>query len=105
MVCSKCYRISNFQIELFNRPIQPLCIDCEDNNKFCIKTGKWSHSIGSLHPQIVLYNRQNPNNKAIGSVIMSDLKARLDIIIITGTMLKVSGAKKIIREIYRLIRN
>ena len=54
---------------------------------------------------MVLYNRQNPNNKAIGSVIISDLRVRLDAFIITGIILKVLGARRIIREMCRLVRD
>ena len=54
---------------------------------------------------MVLYNGQNSNNKAIGSIIMSDLKAKLNAIIITSIMLRVLGIKRIIKEIYRLVRD
>ena len=54
---------------------------------------------------MVLYNRQNPNNKAIRSIIMSNLKARLDTFIVTSIILKVLGARRIIREICRLVRD
>jgi len=47
---------------------------------------------------MVLYNGQNPNNNAIGFVIMFDLKAKLDIIIVAGTMLKVLSAKKLFKK-------
>ena len=36
---------------------------------------------------------------------MSDLKAKLDAIIVAGTMLKVPGARRIVREICRLVRD
>jgi hypothetical protein len=54
---------------------------------------------------MVLYNRQNPNNKAIRSIIISDLRARLDTFIIASIILKVLGARRIVREIYRLVRD
>ena len=54
---------------------------------------------------MVLYNGQNPNNKAIGSVIISNLRARLDAFIVTGIILKVPGVRRIIREMCRLVRD
>ena len=36
---------------------------------------------------------------------MSNLKAKPDAIIIASTTLKVLGAKRIVREIYRLVKN
>ncbi|XTI89227.1 DHS-like NAD/FAD-binding domain-containing protein [Cenococcum geophilum] len=91
IVYLKCYRVSNFQAELFNGPIQPICADYKDNNKFRIKAGKRSHG--------------NPNDKAIRSVIMSDLRARPDAFIVASTTLKVLGVRRIIREICRLVRD
>ena len=82
-----------------------MCADCEDNNNFRIKAGKWSYSVGNLRPQMVLYNGQNPDNKAIGSVIISDLRVRLDAIIITSIMLRVLGVRRIVKEICRLVRD
>jgi NAD-dependent histone deacetylase SIR2 len=105
MVCSKCYRVSNFRVELFNGPIQPSCVDCEDNHKLRVKAGKRSHGVGNLRPRIVLYNGQNPDDEAIGSVIMSDLRARPDAFIVAGTTLKVPGARRIVREMCRLVRD
>lgn len=105
MVCSKCYRVSNFQAELFDGPIQPTCADCEDNDKFRVKAGKRSHGVGNLRPRMVLYNGQNPDDEAIGSVIMSDLRARPDAFIVAGTTLKVPGARRIVREMCRLVRD
>jgi len=36
---------------------------------------------------------------------MSNLRVRLDTFIIASTILKVLGAKRIVREIYRLVRD
>jgi hypothetical protein len=36
---------------------------------------------------------------------MSDLKVRLDTFIVAGIILKVLGARRIVREIYRLVRD
>jgi hypothetical protein len=36
---------------------------------------------------------------------MSDLRARLDAFIVTSIILKVLGIRRIVREIYRLVRD
>ena len=54
---------------------------------------------------MVLYNRQNPNDKAIRSIIISNLRVRLDAIIITNIILRVLGTRRIIKEICRLVRD
>ncbi len=82
-----------------------MCADCEDNNNFRIKAGKWSYGVGNLCLWIVLYNGQNPDNEAIGSVIIFDLRARLDAIIVASTMLRVLSARRIVKEMCRLVRD
>ncbi|XTI94610.1 DHS-like NAD/FAD-binding domain-containing protein [Cenococcum geophilum] len=89
-------RLYSQNVNGINTVMEPL--RTKDNNKFYIKAGKRSHGI-------VLYNGQNPNNKVIGSVIMSNLRVRPDAFIIAGIILKVLGARRIIREIYRLVRD
>ena len=54
---------------------------------------------------MVLYNRKNPDNKAIGFIIISDLKAKLNTFIVASIILKILSVKRFIREIYRLIKN
>jgi len=54
---------------------------------------------------MVLYNGQNPDDEAIGSVITSDLRARPDAIIVAGTTLRVPGARRIVKEMCRLVRD
>ncbi|XTI86865.1 DHS-like NAD/FAD-binding domain-containing protein [Cenococcum geophilum] len=100
---SRLLRLYSQNVNGINTAIEPL--RTKDNDKFRIKAGKRSYSVGNLRPWIVLYNRQNPNNEAIGSVIVSDLKVRPDAFIITSTILKVLGVRRIVREICRLVRD
>ncbi|XTI96194.1 DHS-like NAD/FAD-binding domain-containing protein [Cenococcum geophilum] len=100
---SRLLRLYSQNVDGIDTIMEPL--RTEDNDKFYVKAGKRSHGVGNLRPWMVLYNRQNPDNKAIKSVIMSNLRARLDAFIVAGTILKVLGARRIVREMCRLVRD
>ncbi|KAM0722912.1 hypothetical protein Q7P37_001110 [Cladosporium fusiforme] len=106
MVCSKCNELSDFDADLFDGPIAPICGNCETVND--IRTnhqGKRSHGIGRLRPRMVLYNEHNPDDEAIGKVASEDLRRRPDAVIVVGTTLKVPGVQRITREMCNVVRN
>lgn len=106
MVCSKCNELSDFDADLFDGPIAPICVNCETVND--IRTnhqGKRSHGIGRLRPRMVLYNEHNPDDEAIGKVASEDLRRRPDAVIVVGTTLKVPGVQRIAREMCGVVRN
>ncbi|KAI7272733.1 DHS-like NAD/FAD-binding domain-containing protein [Hortaea werneckii] len=106
MVCSKCHEISEFNPELFNGAIPPLCPRCEEVND--IRTnheGKRSHGVGCLRPRMVLYNEHNPDELAIGSVMKEDLRRRPDAVIVVGTTVKIPGVKRILKELSGIVRD
>lgn len=106
MVCSKCNELSDFDADLFDGPIAPICANCETVND--IRTnhqGKRSHGIGRLRPRMVLYNEHNPDDEAIGKVASEDLRRRPDAVIVVGTTLKVPGVQRIAREMCGVVRN
>ncbi|KAI7279202.1 DHS-like NAD/FAD-binding domain-containing protein [Hortaea werneckii] len=106
MVCLKCHEISEFDPELFNGAIPPLCPRCEEVND--IRTnheGKRSHGVGCLRPRMVLYNEHNPDELAIGSVMKEDLRRRPDAVIVVGTTVKIPGVKRILKELSGIVRD
>ena len=106
MVCSKCHELSDFQAELFDGAIPPLCPRCEEVND--IRTnheGKRSHGVGRLRPRMVLYNEHNPDDLAIGSVMREDLRRRPDAVIVVGTTVKIPGVKRILKEMSGIVRD
>lgn len=106
MVCNKCSTLSDFDADLFDGPIAPICANCEEVNE--IRTnieGKRSHGIGRLRPRMVLYNEHNPDDEAIGKVASEDLRRRPDAIIVVGTTLKIPGVQRIVREMCGVVRN
>lgn len=106
MVCSKCSELSDFDADLFDGPIAPICGNCETVND--IRTnhqGKRSHGVGRLRPRMVLYNEHNPDDEAIGKVASEDIRRRPDAVIVVGTTLKVPGVQRIAREMCNVVRN
>lgn len=106
MVCNKCSDLSDFDADLFDGPIAPVCQRCEEVNDIRTNTlGKRSHGIGRLRPRMVLYNEHNPDDEAIGKVASEDLRRRPDAVIVVGTTLKIPGVQRIVREMCGVVRN
>ncbi|KAF2156108.1 DHS-like NAD/FAD-binding domain-containing protein [Myriangium duriaei CBS 260.36] len=106
MVCSKCSTLSDFDADLFDGPMAPICAACVELDR--VRTdvaGKRSHGIGRLRPRMVLYNEHNPDDEAIGNVVAEDLRKRPDAIIVVGTSLKIPGVKRIVREMCATVRD
>lgn len=106
MVCSKCNALSEFDADLFDGPLAPICSACVEMDR--VRTdvaGKRSHGIGRLRPRMVLYNEHNPDDEAIGRVVAEDLRKRPDAIIVVGTSLKIPGVKRIVREMCATVRD
>ena len=105
MMCQKCQHTSEFQPQLFQGPMPPLCPKCREADSLRTRhAGKRSHGIGKLRPRIVLYNEHNPDEEAIGAVVTADLRARPDAIIVVGTSMKIPGVKRIVREMCSVVR-
>ena len=105
MVCVKCRDLRDFDPELFDGPNPPQCTSCIDLDKVRTEeAGKRSHGIGKLRPRMVLYNEQNPDDEAIGTVVAADLRSRPDAIIVVGTSMEIPGVKRIVREMCGVIR-
>ena len=105
MVCSKCNTLKDFDPALFDGPIPPLCLVCEDLDKIRTENaGKRSHGIGRLRPRMVLYNESNPDDEAIGMVTQADLRARPDALIVVGTSMEIPGVKRIVKEMCKVVR-
>ena len=65
---------------------------------------KRSYNIERLRLRIIFYNKYNSDEKAIGIVINVNLKSRPDIIIIVSINIKIPGVRRIVREIYKIIK-
>lgn len=104
MVCQKCRNITDLQPDLFKGPVPPLCPACAEIDSVRKTSGQRSHGVGKLRPRMVLYNEHNPDDEAIGSVMMADLRARPDAVIVVGTSLKIPGVKRFLKECCNVVR-
>ena len=65
---------------------------------------KRSYNIKRLRPRIIFYNKYNPDEEAIGIIININFKFRFNTIIIVGINIKIPDIRRIIREIYKVIK-
>ena len=65
---------------------------------------KRSYSIERLRLRIVFYNKYNSDEEIIGIVIGVDLRFRSNIIIVVSINIKILDVRRIIKEIYRIIK-
>jgi len=67
--------------------------------------GKRALKIGTLLPNIVLYNdpTPHPTAEATATVISTDLSRKPDLLLIFGTSLKVHGIKKLVRDFAKIV--
>lgn len=105
MVCQKCRHIADLECDLFKGPVPPLCPTCAEVDDVRQASGQRSHGVGRLRPRMVLYNEHNPDDEAIGSVMMADLRARPDAVIVVGTSLKIPGVKRFLKECVGVVRS
>lgn len=76
----------------------PDCSRCGDSAAEREKRGKWSISIGKFRPNVILYGEKNPNGESIGRIAELDIRKGLDLVLVVGTCLKISEAKRLARE-------
>jgi hypothetical protein len=69
--------------------------------------GKRSLKIGTLLPNIVLYNdpTPHPSTETTAKVISADLSRKPDLMIVFGTSLKVHGIKKLVKNFAKTIHS
>lgn len=82
-------------------PACPACLRCQEER---VEAGKRSIGVGSLRPNIVLYGEEHPNGDMIGRCTELDLRANPDCLIVMGTSLKVTGIKKLVRNMAKRVK-
>ena len=83
-------------------PTCPLCIRTEAERR---SAGKRARTVGWMRPTIVLYNEDHTDGETISRLVQADLTGRrmgyrsppIDLLLVAGTSLRVSGAKGIVR--------
>lgn len=103
ILCSSVYTFSNDYEKQFREGEAPICPKCETVDSERTRLGKRQLAIGTLRPNIVLYNEEHPDGEAIGKAQMTDLKRRPDLMLVMGTSLQIVALKKFIRLAARTI--
>ncbi|KAI9597718.1 DHS-like NAD/FAD-binding domain-containing protein [Syncephalis fuscata] len=80
------------------------CPACEDLSAARASANKRPLAIGSLRPDIVLYNEVHPDGSHIAQSIERDLRRRPDLLLVMGTSLKVYGCKRLVRDAAKAVR-
>lgn len=105
MVCTKCSDLAPFDGDRFTSHEPPLCGACEAQEDLRVNfANKRSQGVGRMRPRIVLYNEQSPDEDAIGSVSMADIRSRPDAVLVVGTSLKIPGVRRLVRELCQVTR-
>lgn len=106
MVCTKCGELERFDGDKFTSHEAPLCAACQAQEHVrVVHAQKRSQGVGRMRPRIVLYNEGNPDEDAIGSVSMADLRSRPDAVLVVGTSLKIPGVRRLVKELCGVTRS
>lgn len=106
MVCTKCGDLEPFDGDKFTSHEAPLCVACQTQEDLRVNfANKRSQGVGRMRPRIVLYNEGNPDEEAIGSVSMADLRSRPDAVLVVGTSLKIPGVRRLVKELCGVTRS
>lgn len=81
----------------------PNCPKCESFNEARKAKGQRPVRIGSLRPDIVLYNEMHHEGVRIGLTLSSDIGKKPNVLVIIGTSLKVTGLKRMVKDIARSV--
>ncbi|KAK9764988.1 NAD-dependent deacetylase hst3 [Basidiobolus ranarum] len=101
--CSEKFSLTKEVQDQFQVGLAPACSSCSDRCKEREQRGKRSITIGSLRPDIVLYNEHHPMGDIIGQMQQADLRRKPDLLIIMGTTLKVCGFKNLVKEMAKTV--
>ncbi|KAK6525966.1 hypothetical protein TWF281_011008 [Arthrobotrys megalospora] len=99
--CTQCAKLHDYdeeRVETLLGGEAPECPDCSRKADDRLAAGKRSINIGTLRPNIVLYDELHPQGEAIGQITHYDAtRMTPDLLLIFGTSLKVIGLKRIVK--------
>jgi hypothetical protein len=89
---------------VFKQGTAPACPNCQEKNAQRQALNRRELTVGTLRPDIILYNEHHAAGDMIGERAAVDLGKRPDLLIVMGTSLKVPGIKRMVKDIARQIR-
>ncbi|KAF3937351.1 hypothetical protein ABW19_dt0204130 [Dactylella cylindrospora] len=99
--CTQCAKLHDYDEERIDTLLggeAPECPDCSKKADDRMAAGKRGINVGTLRPNIVLYDELHPQGEAIGQLTHYDATRNTpDLLLIFGTSLKVIGLKRIVK--------
>lgn len=83
----------------------PLCPRCQADNAFRAEKKLRSRPIGQLRPNVVLYDQSHPQSIEIGICINDDIKQAPDLLLVSGTSMKIPSLAKAVKDLSRVSSN
>ncbi|KAJ3148613.1 hypothetical protein HDU86_007366 [Geranomyces michiganensis] len=106
VVCTMCnsqYPFDAIRSEVFRAGSPPPCPDCETMQSVRMLVGKRLLAVGTLRPNIVLYNEHHAKGEQIASLAAYDIKKHPDLLVIMGTSLNVVGIKRLVKDLAKSV--
>ena len=82
---------------------EPACPGCAERSNARVTGGKRKTAVGSLRPDIVLYDEPDPRAEWISAIARHDRSLRPDVLLIMGTSLATHGVQLLIKDFAKVI--
>ncbi|KAI8816006.1 DHS-like NAD/FAD-binding domain-containing protein, partial [Fimicolochytrium jonesii] len=108
VICNMCrtlYPFDDVKRDSFREGTPPSCENCENLQVVRELAGKRAVAVGTLRPNVVLYNEHHTQGDQIAEVAAFDVKKRPDMLIVMGTSLKVVGIKRLVKELGKSVHS
>ncbi|KAJ3184639.1 hypothetical protein HDU87_004042 [Geranomyces variabilis] len=106
VVCTMCnsqYPFDATKSEVFRAGSPPPCPECETMQSVRMVVGKRLLAVGTLRPNIVLYNEHHSKGEQIANLAAYDIKKHPDLLVIMGTSLNVVGIKRLVKDLAKSV--
>ena len=108
VICTLCRFTQEYTMEYresFKAGTPPACSECTIKNEVRVAANRRSLAIGTLRPNIVLYNEHHSAGDTIAECAHTDLRKRPDLLLVMGTSLKVTGIKKLVKDMAKEVKS
>jgi len=104
-LCQETFEFTNEHKKIFKEGNSVPCPSCQSKSTIRELTGKRAIAVGSLRPNIVLYNEHHINGDLINDFASYDISKKPDLLIVIGTSLKVYGIKNLVKRLANVVHS
>jgi len=104
-LCQETFEFTNEHKNIFKEGNSVPCPSCQSKSSIREMTGKRAIAVGSLRPNIVLYNEHHVNGDLINDFASYDISKKPDLLIVIGTSLKVYGIKNLVKRLANVVHS